>query len=144
MKLKQQFVTICLALMLTLNMVVPHLAAQSGPLTLQAAVSRGLVEYSLAGTGASSGDSVKLRVKKASRAPSGPVDVTVPPGSVLRSSSAGAQSMVVSSVSGIDMGGGRIRRTSQIHLTDAAEITLILSAFCAEFEKDNPSSHITF
>ena len=60
MNLKHKLYAIVLALVLALN-----LAAQaSGPITLQSAVASGKVEVNFSGTGASSGDSIRLKVKK--------------------------------------------------------------------------------
>jgi len=144
MHLKQKFVAFMIAMLMAVNMSAQSGAKSGGPVTLQSAAAAGKVEYTFNGTGASSGDSIRLKVKKAPSAGSEPITVTVPPGSVLRSASAGAQSMVVSGVHGIDLGGGMIRPTSQINLSGTSPVTVILTAFCAEFEKDNPSSYTTF
>ena len=107
MHLKRKLV----AFMIALLMAVTFSVQSGGPVTLQSAA--GKVEYTFNGTGASSGDSIRrLKVKKTSKA-RGPLTVTVPPGEVICSSSARAQSMVVSGVHGIDLGGGLIRPTSQ-------------------------------
>jgi len=145
MNLRRRWLALTLSLCIALGLGLPAYAqtARSIPTTLQSAVDRGLVDYDASGTGASSGDSVKLRVKKTAKA-KGPLDLTLPEGSVLRSSSGGAQSMVVASVRGVDVGGGLISPTSRIHLAGANPVTLILSAFCAEFEKDNPSTSTSF
>jgi hypothetical protein len=116
--------------------------AQTAATTLQAAAARGLVEYQFEGTGASSGDSVRVKVKRNPRAPD-PFPITIPPGTILRSGGA-AQSMAVSVVRGIDVGGGFFEPTSRIVLQGSAWVTAILSAFCAEFEKDNPSATTPF
>jgi hypothetical protein len=144
MHFKQKLVAFMIALLMAINLSGQTATNPGGPVTLQSAATAGKVEYTFNGTGASSGDSIRLKVKKAPSASSEPITVTVPPGSVLRSSSAGAQSMVVGSVHGIDLGGGRIRPTSQIYLSGDAPVTVILTAFCSEFEKDNPSSYTTF
>jgi hypothetical protein len=119
-------------------------AKSNGSVTLQNATARGLVEYTFAGTGASSGDSIHLTVRKTTKAAGRVLYVTVPPGSVLRSADAGSQSMVVSAVHGLDLGGGRIRPMSQIYLGGRTPVTVILLAFCAEFEKENPSPGAAF
>lgn len=144
MHLKQRLVAFTIALFMAVSLSGQTPTKPGGPVTLQSAASAGKVEYTFNGTGASSGDSIRLKVKKVPSAGSAPLTVTVPPGSVLRSASAGAQSMVVGSVHGIDLGGGMIRPTSQIYLGGADSVTVILTAFCAEFEKDNPSSYTTF
>jgi len=146
MNLRRRWLALTLSLCIALGIGLPAYSQTTSaavPVTLQSGVSRGLVEYEAYGTGASSGDSVKLRVKKTAKA-KGPLDVSVPEGSVLRSSSGAAQSMVVASVRGVDMGGGMISPTSRIHLSGSNPVTVILSAFCAEFEKDNPSPSTAF
>jgi hypothetical protein len=129
-----------LAVLCTAPIAVPALAQQT---TLQEAVSSGRLVVSFEGTGASSGDSIKLKVKKGPKAGSDPVDVTVPPGTMLGSNSGGFQGMVVTGVSGEDAGNGRIRPASRIILA-GAQATYILTAYCAEFEKENPSEATTF
>jgi tetratricopeptide (TPR) repeat protein len=111
-------------------------------MTLQTAAARGLVDYSFEGTGSSSGDSVRLKVKRTPKAPN-PITITVPSGTVLRSGGA-EQSMVVSVIRGIDVGGGFFEPTARVVLRGSAGVTAILSAFCAEFEKDNPSASTPF
>lgn len=118
---------------------VPALAQQ----TIQEAVSSGKLVVSVQGTGGSSGDSIKLKVRKGPSAGDGPIDATVPPGTKLAASGGGFQSMVVTGVSGEDAGNGLMRPASRIHLVGASA-TYILRAFCAEFEKDNPPEAAAF
>jgi hypothetical protein len=115
--------------------------AAGAPITLQRAIASGKIDAEIMGTGASSGDSIKLKVRKRAK---GPVTVTVPPGTILRNSSGGEQDMVVSGVRGIDLGGGLFRPASRISLTSSSPVVVVLSAFCAAFEKDNPSTSATF
>ncbi len=115
--------------------------AAAAPVTLQRAIETGKIDAELMGTGASSGDSIKLKVRKRAK---GPLTVTVPPGTMLRNSNGGEQDMVVSAVRGIDLGGGLIRPASRISLTSAAPVTVFLSAFCAAFERENPSPQSNF
>ena len=95
------------------------------------------------GTGGSSGDSVRVRIEKASKNGK-PVEVTIPPGTMLHSSNGAAQSMVIMGVRGLDTGGGTFVPRSRIVLASTTPATYILSAFCAEFEKENPSPSDTF
>jgi hypothetical protein len=144
MQLSKQLAAAALALVTT-PAFFAQTAAQSGsPMTLQSATRRGLVEYTFAGTGASSGDSVLLTVRKTTQAAGRALTLTVPEGSMLRSANPGSQSMVVSAVRGLDLGGGRIRPMSQIYLGGDAPVTVVLLAFCAEFEKANPSPGAAF
>src|SRR5471030_690156 len=52
--------------------------------------------------------------------------------------------MVVTGVSGEDVGGGRMRPASTVVARGAQAVTYILNAYCAEFEKENPSESTTF
>src|SRR4051812_34752494 len=131
--------TLCLALVV--NSFAQAGRASAAPVTLQQAIASGKINAEIMGTGASSGDSIKLKVQKRAK---GPVTVTVPPGTMLRNASGGEQDMVVSGVRGIDLGGGLIRPASRISLTGSSPVVVFLSAFCAAFEKENPSPSATF
>lgn len=114
------------------------------PVTLQNASMRGLVEYTFAGTGASSGDSIRLTVQETPKAAGRSLTITLPPGSLLHNSNASSQNMVVSVIRGVDLGGGLIRPASQIYIHGTSPVKVVVSAFCAEFEKNNPSAGTTF
>ena len=144
MHLKQKFVALTIDMLMAVSMSAQSGAKSGGPVTLQSAAAAGKVEYTFNGTGASSGDSIRLKVKKAPSAGSEPITVTVPPGSLLRSSDGAAQNMVISAVRGIDIGGGQIRPVSDIVLADQSPVTVVVSAFCAQFDKNNPSPSTTF
>lgn len=118
--------------------------AQTRTVALQDAIADGTVRAVFVGTGASSGDSVRMRVAKSSRAPLGTLEVTIAPGSILRTTGGSYQSMVVTGVRGVETGPGMYLPTSRIRLTGPQVVAYILSAFCAEFEKDNPSESDTF
>jgi hypothetical protein len=107
--------------------------------TLQNAIASGIVTAEFNGTGGSSGDSVMVQLTRGPSAGSGTVEVSLPVGSVLRSSDGNAQSMMVVGVRGIDVGFNRFRPTSQIVLTDSQPVAYVLSAYCIQFEKENPS-----
>src|ERR1035441_2682071 len=144
MRLKQQLVVFMIAMLMAINLS-GQIATNPGALvTLQSAAAAGKVEYTFNGTGASSGDSIRLKVMKAPSAGSEPITVTVPPGSLLRSSDGAAQNMVVSAVRGVDIGGRQIRPVSDIVLADQSPVTVVVSAFCAQFDKNNPSPSTTF
>lgn len=119
-------------------------AGGGAPVTLQWASAQGSVEYRLTGTGGSSGDAVALAVRRTARAGSTAMTITIPPGSRLRSSDADEQDMVVGEIRGIALGGGYFRPATRVTLRDNAWVTLVVSAFCASFEKDNPSTGTTF
>ena len=144
MHLSKQVVAIGLALAAAPAIIAQTAAKSAAPVTLQSAARRGLVEYTFAGTGASSGDSVRLTVGKTPQAAGRSLTLTVPAGSMLRSADAGSQSMVVTAIHGVDLGGGRIQPMSQVSLRGSTPVTVLLLAFCAEFEKENPSPGATF
>ena len=125
---------LALAVLCAAPIAVPVRAQQ----TIQQAETAGKVVTSIEGTGGSSGDSIKMKVRKGPNAGNEPVDATVPPGTKLANTGGGGQSMVVLGISGEDVGGGRMRPTSTIHLAGASA-TYSLEAYCAEFEKENPS-----
>lgn len=142
MRISQRVSRVVLAVVLVVGLAADAVA-QAAAVTFQAAAARGAISFQFEGMGGSSGASVRVKVKRNPGAPD-PLPVTIPPGTVLRSSSAGTQSMVVSSLLGVDLGGGSYRPTSRLLLRGAEMVTAILSAFCAEFEKDNPSPSTTF
>jgi hypothetical protein len=115
-------------------------AARQGG-TLHEAIRDGLVSAVFSGTGGSSGDVVQVRVTR--RRGSGRLHLSVIPGSKLISATAGVQNMVLLGVRGRDMGGGQYRPESEI-VVDGTPVTYILSAACAEFEKENPGDSTRF
>lgn len=142
MRFKQTFVSLVLAITMVAG-AASHALAQAA-VTFQAAAAKGMIDYGFEGMGGSSGASVRVKVKRGPNAPDVMPPITIPPGTILRSGNRGVQSMVVGGILGEDMGGGRYRPTSQIRVSGQSWVTMILSAFCAEFEKDNPSSSTTF
>ncbi|MDB6004854.1 MAG: hypothetical protein JWR15_1841 [Prosthecobacter sp.] len=109
---------------------------------LSTAVAAGKVSVSLSGNGGSSGDSVLATVKLADKA-GDPVELTIAPGTRLKSGSSRAQNMVVAGVKGEMLGGQSYRRTSTMS-AGATATTYVLDAYCAEFEKDNPGAATHF
>lgn len=119
--------------------------AQTHIPTLQQAVAAGQVNQPhIYGTGGSSGDSVMVEVSKGPKAASGPITVSVPPGSQLASSDAGAQSMVIVMVAGRVTGPRKYTPSFNIVVPASGTATYILNAFCAEFHKENPSESTSF
>jgi hypothetical protein len=113
-------------------------------LSLQDALAGGQVVATFRGTGSSRGDAVTVDVTRGRAAGSGPLSLSVAPGSVLRNASGGAQNMVIAGVRGRDVGRGMFRPATRIDVPATGVATYILSTFCAEFDKDNPSSSNTF
>jgi len=128
-----------LALVLTLGLY----AQQSAP-SLLTGITGEAVNAQFTGTGGSSGDSVKVRVSKGPKDTPGPHTYSVPPGSMLASSEAGAQGMMILGVAGRETGSMTYTPTSSITVPSVGTAIYILKAFCAEFHKENPSESTTF
>jgi hypothetical protein len=111
---------------------------------LPVAVATGKARVSIHGTGASSGDSVKIDVSKGPNAPPGEQILTIPPGTVLENSNSAGQGMVVAEVRGRVVSESMYEPASRIELAGKGVVTYILSAFCMEFEKENPSNTDSF
>jgi hypothetical protein len=118
--------------------------AQTATPTLQQAIAAGEANARFYGNGGSSGDSVMVEVSKGPKAASAPKTVTIPPGSQLESSEAGAQSMMVLGVAGRVTGSGTYTPSDNIVVPVTGLVTYILNAFCVEFHKDNPSESTHF
>ena len=123
---------------------VSESVADDTSMTLYQAIQDGAVSATFSGNGASSGDAVTLRIQKTASAPSGSLRLSVPPGSLLRSQDPSMQDMVVGAVRGRDQGDSTFIEEPEIVLSDSTPVTYILSAYCANFEKDNPSAENGF
>ena len=129
----------------TRDLVAAFPAISRAPIsTLQDAIASGLVVADFSGNGGSSGDSVRVQVSKGSKSSPGTLEEVLPVGSVLMSRDEGAQSMMISSVRGVDLGGGKYRPESRIVLSDGEAVTYVLRAYCIQFEKENPSNSTRF
>jgi hypothetical protein len=114
-------------------------------LPLYEAMREGKVVANFRATGASSGDSIEVDVSKGPLARAGSLQLTVPAGLKLLNGNGSWQSMVVSGIRGRSLGGGRYIPTSTITLSNSMpSATYALSAYCAEFQKDNPSPSSMF
>ncbi len=118
--------------------------AQANTPTLQQAIAAGQANARFYGTGGSSGDSVMVEVSKGPKAAEAPKTVTIPPGSPLESSEAGAQSMIVLGVSGLVTGSNTYEPRDNIVIPTSGKATYALNAFCSEFHKENPSESTSF
>jgi hypothetical protein len=118
------------------------------PRPLYDAIRNGTVVATFRGTGASSGPAVLVDLAKSARAGPGPLGVSIPPGSLLRAGNGSAQDMVVMAVLGrlTGVSGGTVSYVAspRIVVSITRPTTYVLAAFCAEFEKDNPSENDTF
>jgi hypothetical protein len=111
---------------------------------LPVAIATGKARVSIKGTGGSSGDSIKVNIAKGPNAAPGPVEISVPPGTILSNGNSAGQNMVVGEVRGREVSENSFTPTSDIVLTGTAPVTYVLSAFCVNFEKDNPSESDSF
>jgi len=112
--------------------------------TLQDEIAAGIVSARFSGIGGSSGDSVNVQLAKGHNSGSIPSAMVIPTGSVLVSDDRRAQSMMVASIRGVDLGGNKYRPESQIILPESGTVSYVLAAFCIQFEKENPSPATEF
>ncbi len=117
--------------------------AQMQSPSLVSAVRQGEVHVHFEGTGASSGDAVKVWVAKTSKARPGTLRLAVPAGLELRSRDACCGSMVVARVAG--------RAVSDVSYVPSSVLIVgndpalyILNAYDTAFYSDNPSSNTEF
>ena len=111
---------------------------------LPVAIATGQVQVSIRGTGASSGDSIKLNIAKRPAAAAGPLEISVPPGTILSNGNSAGQNMVVGEVLGRMVSESSYIPASHIELSGKSAVDYALTAFCLNFEKDNPSDTDTF
>ena len=127
--------------------LVPVFGASSRPRTVQtlrSAIASGRVQAVILGTGASSGDSVKLVVMRTAKAPAGVLVLTVAPGTMLHSTAVGYQNMMVAQVRGRYLGGRRYSPSSRIVVAGARPVTYILSAYCINPERKDATPSVRF
>jgi hypothetical protein len=109
--------------------------------TLADAISQGLVQATFSGKGSCAGDCIKLTIQSQVTYP---IEITPPAlGTVLTTSSSGAQSMVLQQLQGIDHG-STYTPTTTILLTNQTLVTYMFRAYCLDFHKANPSSSDQF
>lgn len=114
----------------------------ASPVSLAEALARGLADIQILGTGAASGNSVRL-VVVTSGDPA--ATVRVEPGLVLRSAAPGEQDMVVRRLLGWRVDDQRYNPADLIYLTGIAGTqTYAVEAYCLDFHKDNPSATTAF
>ena len=108
---------------------------------LHEAIQQGLVEAEFQGRGASTGDSiiVKLTNLTTSR-----LEVTIEPGTVLKSVSGAVQDMIVERVRGVPVDERRFRPIDRIVLAAKLTERFILLAYCLNFDRANPGADSRF
>jgi hypothetical protein len=105
------------------------------------AISQGLVQASFSGRGSCAGDCIMLTIKSLAAYP---LEITPPPlGTVLTTTSPGAQSMVLLQLQGIDYG-STYTPASTMLLTNQTSVSYVFRAYCLDFHKANPSSSDQF
>ncbi|MFO0902272.1 MAG: hypothetical protein U0939_04685 [Pirellulales bacterium] len=114
----------------------PTLAqADAGPIPLHVAVERGLVDVQVAGRGASTGDSVEVRVRRKNNAP---LAISVEPGTVIQPTGSNVQTMTLAGVKYKQSRRG-LEPAEQIQLNDDSQQTYILEGYCRDIEKPTPT-----
>jgi hypothetical protein len=115
---------------------------------LQEAAQRGLIEYRIAGNGASSGESLAITMR---RTTAEPIDLYIEPGTVFRPDSSAAQSMVARSFLrelaehiAEEVAERLVDEGGTIHLADDAEHNVLIEAYCRDLELANPSAQDGF
>lgn len=107
---------------------------------LEDAAARGLVEYEVHGTGASSGDSLLLGIRRLSDSD---IDVYIVPGTVFVSGNSEVQTMVAWNVSGVvasdSMSPDDLLQVTSMYLPDLQPRVYMVEAYCLDFELENPA-----
>jgi hypothetical protein len=112
-------------------------------LPIQTAVATGRVRAVFRGTGASSGDAVLLTVSRAPKSPAGPLVLSIPAGTMLRSTRSGFQDMVVVAVRGVRERSGVLRPAARV-VAGSRPVTYVLAAYCTDGERSDPSPAVRF
>ena len=110
------------------------------PIPLHVAVERGLVDVQVAGRGASTGDSVEVRVRRKDDAK---LTISVEPGTVIQPTGSNVQTMTLAGVKYKHSRRG-FEPAAQIELNDDSRQTYILEGYCRDFEKPTPTRHNQF
>jgi hypothetical protein len=116
---------------------------EPGHLTLTQAIEHGLVLVEITGNGGSSGDSINIGLP---RTQSETLEIELPRGTVLGSTTSGFQDMVVHAVKGRISSPTALMYspTSRIVLDDDEEQWFIVEAYCLELHGDNPEYSTRF
>lgn len=108
------------------------------------AIQQGLVEARILGKGGSSGDTIDLELRKTPKAGDAPLTLSVSTGLLLDSRDGAYQDMVVSRVKGRIVDAYRYDPANEIVLDSNEEQSYLAEAYCAEFEKGNPTRRTEF
>jgi len=116
----------------------PDAAAPAGTprYSLREAAERGLVQYEVAGRGASSGPALVLGIQRLSDAE---FDVYVAPGTVFMPGGGDVQRMVAWGVIGVIGADGTVQPATSVYLPTQEVKLVLLEAYCLDFELENPA-----
>jgi hypothetical protein len=118
-------------------------ATAEDSMTLREAIDEGVAEIQILGTGAASGNSITIAVR---RLGDGPATIRVEPGTVLASSNPAQQDMVVRRLLGWRVDQQQYRPAEAITLfglEDAAQ-EYAVEAYCLNFQRDSPGPATSF
>ncbi len=110
-------------------------------ISLHKAVNESKVKVEISGLGGSTGDTILLQIKRLIPLT---MQLSITPGSVFKSESGKVQDMVFARIKGERMGDRKYRPSSKIVLTDNANHSYIVEAYCLDFHKSNPGKNDTF
>lgn len=118
-------------------------AAVAAPVSLADALAQNLADIRILGKGGASGSSILLLVRTTTGQKPGTIKVE--PGTVLRSSLAGEQDMVVRRLLGWQVDEQHYNPAETLFLTGIEGTqTYVVDAYCLNFHKDNPSAGNSF
>jgi hypothetical protein len=106
------------------------------PIPLHVAVEKGLVSVAVNGRGAASGDSVQVTVQ---RQQPGNLVVSVDAGTVIHPKTGSVQSMTLGAVK-YEQVGSKLRKATQIKLSDGKRHVYILEGYCRDIRKPTPGT----
>lgn len=112
--------------------------------SLQEAKQRGLIDYTVAGRGASSGGSLLLVVQRITDTP---IDIYVAPGTTFLPGSGSAQRMVAWGVMGrvvVEADTAHLFPMTSIYLPSLDAQAFMVEAYCLDFHLENPSPQDRF
>lgn len=120
------------------------LNAAGDAMLLKEAITAGDVTARIRGTGQSSGDSILLTLARGASSGSGELVLTIPAGTLLHSSDGKYQDMVFAGVRGLQSANAMLSPAAEMRLPASDAVTYVIEAYCANFNKLNPSEQTTF
>ena len=126
---------------LTLVFIMETQAFAREVMPLDEAVQQNKVNVEITGLGGSTGDTIKLNVRR--NVPES-LHLTLTPGTVFKSQSGGVQDMAGARIKGESTGPLTYIPRSDIFLSNNSMRSYIVEAYCLNFDKDNPGEQDTF